>query len=226
MNGILRLYPRAWRQRYLAEVADLLVERPPTGRDRLDLVLGAIDAWLHPQVSSPAPDPTGEPLVRPGGVVALGVAAGLIWVVGGVSQHAATLDPMTGYKFSTGTMLVIAAPLLSAFAALARAWSTVRPTRGLRSSALGMLGFALLVLAPRPLLVIGFWGHLLMTALFGYRLYEARERLGLVLVLAAIVAATFNTESEFALATIPIGLAWMAAGVLVARRRTVAVSAA
>ena len=44
MNGLLRLYPAAWRDRYLDEVSDLLAERPPSFRDRLDLIVGAADA--------------------------------------------------------------------------------------------------------------------------------------------------------------------------------------
>ena len=41
---LLRLYPETWRSRYGAEFADLLAARPPSRRDRLDIVRGAIDA--------------------------------------------------------------------------------------------------------------------------------------------------------------------------------------
>ena len=50
--NLLRLYPAAWRDRYLDEVSDLLAERPPSLRDRLDLMRGAADAWIHPQVAA------------------------------------------------------------------------------------------------------------------------------------------------------------------------------
>ena len=51
----LRLYPTWWRVRYGDEVAALLVDRPPSRRDRLDLWRGALDAWLHPPVPSRVP---------------------------------------------------------------------------------------------------------------------------------------------------------------------------
>jgi len=53
--GLLRLYPSAWRARYGDEMAALLEDRPPTRRDRVDLVRGALDAWLHPPIPSRVP---------------------------------------------------------------------------------------------------------------------------------------------------------------------------
>ena len=50
MNRLIRLYPSPWRARYEAELVALLEERPPTRRDLLDLVLGAVDARLHPEL--------------------------------------------------------------------------------------------------------------------------------------------------------------------------------
>lgn len=47
---LVRFYPGAWRARYGFEFAELLSARPPTLRDRLDIVLGAVDARIHPQV--------------------------------------------------------------------------------------------------------------------------------------------------------------------------------
>lgn len=55
MSTLIRLYPAAWRARYGAEFEDLLAERPPTGRDLLDIVVAAIDAhetdgwWFWPR---------------------------------------------------------------------------------------------------------------------------------------------------------------------------------
>lgn len=51
----LRLYPSSWRARYGEEMSALLEDRPPTKRDRVDLLRGAIDAWLHPPVPSLVP---------------------------------------------------------------------------------------------------------------------------------------------------------------------------
>jgi hypothetical protein len=225
MNRILLLYPRAWRRRYLDEVADLLADRPPTVRDQLDLVLGAVDAWLHPQVSAPAAVVDEEPLMGPSVGLALGFLAGLMWAVGGIAQHTGGYDPITGYKASSGLMLVLAATMVSALAAVARTWSMVAPGRATRAAALTMLGSAFLVFLPWPILVLGYWGHLLATMLFGLRLHEAGRRSGVLLVVAALAAVTFNTESAFALATVPLGVAWLAVSLGGVRARIVAPAA-
>jgi hypothetical protein len=54
---LLRLYPETWRARYGAELTELLLARPPSPRDRLDILRGAVDARLNPQL-------TEEPVVR------------------------------------------------------------------------------------------------------------------------------------------------------------------
>lgn len=51
----MSLYPRAWRARYGLEVEATLEAAPPSLRDRVDLVRGALDAHLHPAVPSPVP---------------------------------------------------------------------------------------------------------------------------------------------------------------------------
>ena len=54
MRTILDLYPRAWRDRYRDELEALLEMHPATLLDRVDLIRGAIDARLHPQVPGSA----------------------------------------------------------------------------------------------------------------------------------------------------------------------------
>jgi hypothetical protein len=53
VSGLLRLYPRPWRERYGEEFEDLLAQRPPSVRHKLDIVRGALDAHLHPQLVDP-----------------------------------------------------------------------------------------------------------------------------------------------------------------------------
>jgi hypothetical protein len=48
---LLRLYPETWRARYGAEFTDLLLARPPSARDQLDILRGAVDARLNPQLT-------------------------------------------------------------------------------------------------------------------------------------------------------------------------------
>jgi hypothetical protein len=52
---LLRLYPGRWRDRYGEEMAALLEARPVTWPDRLDLLRGALDAWIHPPTPSRGP---------------------------------------------------------------------------------------------------------------------------------------------------------------------------
>lgn len=49
------LYPPAWRDRYGDEMAALIDVAPLRLRDRVDLVRGALDAWLHPPAPSRVP---------------------------------------------------------------------------------------------------------------------------------------------------------------------------
>ena len=53
-SSLLLLYPRAWRDRYGAEMEEMLTAQRLTLRTALDLVAGAIDARLNPQLISPS----------------------------------------------------------------------------------------------------------------------------------------------------------------------------
>jgi hypothetical protein len=77
MTRLVRLYPRAWRERYEAEFLALLAERPPSTRDTLDTVGGAIDAHLHPQLAGPEIEPMPWTHRIPG---VLALAGGLLWL--------------------------------------------------------------------------------------------------------------------------------------------------
>ena len=50
MTWLLRLYPSPWRRRYGGEVAEMLANRDFSLRTAVDLIAGAIDAWLHPTI--------------------------------------------------------------------------------------------------------------------------------------------------------------------------------
>jgi hypothetical protein len=47
VKGLLWLYPPSWRRRYRREMEALLEETPTTVGALLDLLRGAVDAWLH-----------------------------------------------------------------------------------------------------------------------------------------------------------------------------------
>jgi hypothetical protein len=54
MSRLLALYPEAWRARYGDEFLVLLEDRPPSLRERLDIVRSALDARVNPQLPGPA----------------------------------------------------------------------------------------------------------------------------------------------------------------------------
>lgn len=55
MSALLGLYPPAWRERYGDEVGAVLDTRPLRWSDQVDLLAGALDAWLHPARRSVVP---------------------------------------------------------------------------------------------------------------------------------------------------------------------------
>lgn len=61
MTWLIKLYPPAWRRRYGRELAELILTQPTSFATAIDLIAGAVDAWLNPQSStaSKAADPKG-----------------------------------------------------------------------------------------------------------------------------------------------------------------------
>jgi hypothetical protein len=55
VTWLIRLYPPAWRRRYGRELAELMATQPASYGMAIDLIAGAIDAWLKPQSSTAAP---------------------------------------------------------------------------------------------------------------------------------------------------------------------------
>ena len=49
LRGLLWLYPRAWRARYGDEFREIVASRRASLRLVIDIVAGAVDAWLQPQ---------------------------------------------------------------------------------------------------------------------------------------------------------------------------------
>ena len=76
MSRLVGLYPRPWRVRYESEFLALLAARPPSLRDRLDIVLGAVDARIRPQLPGGAA-PSEYTVARGAGLAA--IAGGALW---------------------------------------------------------------------------------------------------------------------------------------------------
>lgn len=51
LTWLLKLYPPRWRRRYGREVEELVAERRFSIGAAADLIAGAIDAWLNPQLA-------------------------------------------------------------------------------------------------------------------------------------------------------------------------------
>jgi hypothetical protein len=221
MSRLLRLYPAAWRQRYLVEVGDLLADRPPGFRSRIDLVRGALDAWLHPQVVATAtPDEREETLMGSLTASGLAVVGGAVWIAAGLVINAAPMNPSDGYKDATaGLIVLVAGAILTALAAILFASSSSGKSRATQVTSVAMLVLALVIIAPWPLMVVGFFGYAGATVIFGLLLATTlKQPLAGALALAAVILPATNVEDARALLTIPLGLAWIAVGALVFRR--------
>jgi hypothetical protein len=92
---LLGLYPRRWRQRYGAEITEILEHERLTAQFAIDLVRGAIDAHLHPELAAPllaaagggtVQVPPGSPRMR---VYVLTIVLLLLLVFGGLYAYRA-----------------------------------------------------------------------------------------------------------------------------------------
>ena len=103
MRWLLHLYPPAWRRRYRHEVEAYLETESRRLRTALDLIAGAVDAWLNPKwIPDVAKAGGGQALITASrcGSVAISTAdAGrsAAWMIG-------TTLVLTGLAVGTGKM--------------------------------------------------------------------------------------------------------------------------
>jgi hypothetical protein len=118
---LLRLYPAAWRAHYGDEFAELLASRPPSLRDRIDILRGALDARVHPQVASTSTREASLPRDRTaGGLIVIAGTMLTTWAALGVAFMGrwesldATAHGMQGVSFMSGFVgsLLLAGALL------------------------------------------------------------------------------------------------------------------
>ena len=218
MSRLVGLYPRGWRDRYESELLEVLEVRKPSIGDRLDIVRGAIDARLHPQLA-PTPSGDGAPSrpARLGGVLA--VVGGLLWAAAGVAFNSSSMIPSLGYK-NTDTALVVAigAALATGFAALVVSRSLPGRHVGLTVTAATSLVGALALFLPWPIVFLGFAVAMAATVAFGSMAARRVGPSGFLLAAAGFVAYGFNTEDGRALLLVPLGVAWVLFGAVVALR--------
>lgn len=87
---LLRLYPRAWRDRYEDEFAALLEQCPFSLGDLFDIIVGAIDARMHPCV--PLQGGIAFMIQRLRGAMIMGFCAYISFFVAGVTFEETTHD--------------------------------------------------------------------------------------------------------------------------------------
>lgn len=122
MSRLLALFPRSWRDRYEVEFEALMDERPPSLVERLDVVRGALDAHLHPQVGGatrPLPDRSGPEDLRVARRLGLGAITGAaVWVAAFAIASVGPIryDGDGAYRDGSSAMslLLLAAGLLTA----------------------------------------------------------------------------------------------------------------
>lgn len=215
MRRLIALYPRAWRERYAAEFDDLLADRPATLRDQFDIIRGAFDAWIHPQVHARrvAPGSTGPSGGRLVGTAAAVIGAGLL-ILAGVGMYTTRVDPDLEYKLVDGPMLaLILGMVLVAIAAIARSTAMPRGSGPCTAASVVMLVGALGTATPWPFLVVGLFTFTGASIAFGLILaLREGQPVGVLVAIASMLMTGINTEDERALLTIPIALAWILVG--------------
>ncbi len=231
MSRLVRLYPRRWRDRYEAEVLDLLEQRTISVADRFDLVRGAIDAHLHPQLpgQEPGSEPSRQPVThRIPGLVAL--TAGLLWTAD-VTFLLVWGDPARDWGSLIGTAFVLM--LISLPGDYMLTGHGRRIAIGLGLVAVCFACFAAIPVWPIQLafavsgylIVLG--GMLALAALRAGIGSTGRWRLlGLTIALPALIGAAAvvgltgpGPSSQFAYAlVVPYGLAWLVVGLQLAYR--------
>jgi hypothetical protein len=165
MSTFVRLYPRAWRDRYGAELEGLVASRPLGMRGAVDLLRGAFDAHLHPELADPAAAVearVGLAAVSPERYEDLRVArrfgraawlGAVLWIAGWViaANGPIVMDGDGGYRDgAAGAPFVLVALGLLAAGLLGQ---LVRLPRGSRIPRIG----ALIAIVAAPLWGLGPW---------------------------------------------------------------------
>ena len=202
--GLLRAYPRWWRDRYEDEVAALMETRPPDLRARFDLLRGAFDANLQGR----------EPGKAPRGAVTAALLAGGAWTIAGIASVGGPTPPdWPGYLEST--LPVALAGVLSMLVAglgVARlAWSSNGPTVELAVLAV-VVGHLAWAVALAVAILGGPYGA--VTAITQSMAAIATAGLGLVLLRAGAHPVGEAVVVAGAVLLVPTPAAWLVAGAL------------
>lgn len=219
MSALPRLYPRSWRERYEPEFLGLLEARPPSIRDRLDIVRGALDARANlgsPRVST-----------RLTGIASISAfAAGLLWITWLVVS-------IRGFSALDGSPIHDSGVILSLLAGLALASSHV--TLGLASvdrmrgwggisAAIATIGFAITAFGGGMAALFALVGSIALATAVAGRTLPASIAVVWIAATTGVfagfirLAATDWSDPSVVSMAIPYGIAWILIGLVVALR--------
>lgn len=219
MSALIKLYPRSWRERYEPEFLGLLEARPPSIRDRLDIVRGALDARANlgsPRVSTR--------LTRITSISAF--AAGLLWITW-------LLVSMRGFAALDGSPIRDSGMMLSLLAGLALAASHV--TLGLASvdrmrgwggisAGIATIGFAITAFGGGMAALFALAGSIALATAVAGRTLAAPIAVLWIAATAGVFAGFFGlaatdwTDPSVMNLAIPYGVVWIIIGLIVALR--------
>ncbi len=153
---LVALYPRAWRLRYGDELEELLVDQRLSFAIAFDLIRGAVDAHLHPEIfgssmqtagGTPLSGPT---LRRPSAMIPIVMsAAALAVVLSYIAMHGAARQPDEGAATHLWQLLMAGqVPVI--------AWFAVRwlPSAPLRTARVVLLQFLAVLMAVAPVYLL------------------------------------------------------------------------
>ena len=219
MSRLVSLYPAPWRSRYEDEFLAVLESRPPTVTDRLDIVLGALDARLHPHVRGPERIPD-----RSGYLPLLGFA--LFWIAMAIAVTGPVIvDSYGSYRDAAAALPAFATSMLLLSVGLARIVARLPSEAGLAAVA-GVLAMSfgpLWALVPwllpfAILFLVGLFGLAVGARSAGIMSTGALVVLGLglvipfILMLAAAVLPWYalrTSEVSPILLIAPLSVAWI-----------------
>ena len=193
MKRLIGLYPAGWRARYGPEFEAVLEARPPSARDRIDIVRGAIDARLHPQRPATGDASPARLRVRamPGVLLAMG---GLSWVVAWAIVATAPITA-SGYLDAEAASAFMFAAIILILVGSSIALGDLPSQTARRGGALNV-AFAVSALAiyalPWPILGIAMLLAVALFAMSGLHFAIVAARVGWVprAVAALVVAST------------------------------------
>lgn len=215
MTALVRLYPQAWRDRYEVEFLDVLADRPPSLVDRLDILLGAVDAHLDPEVPGSVDHESSRRATSRADRTAGGLAVigGLLWIVAGIVMVTSRYD-LGGNRDASAALLVsLLGGVAVGGAAVVIAEGLPSHGRAVRGLGVVALVAVLLVFFPWPIMVVGLYAQWMTSAVIGGFLMANGARIvGGILIAGSILVFGTNTENLQALLLVPYGLAWLVVG--------------